>query len=211
MLNNLQERFQCLTPRERVIVVVTILAALWGSWDHFFYQSVALKQATLKQELISLNKQISSQQEITTQLEVGGNIDPNADNQNKLNKLKAHYGHLQDQVMQGNKKFVPPSLMAKALNDMLKQNQELTLIKLSTLPVTTLLAEKQQNFPIYKHGLVMTFTGKYTDTLNYLKTLENLPWAIIWESFDYQVKEFPMAEITVHIVTLSFEKDWLGV
>ncbi len=211
MLNNLQERFQCLTPRERVIVVVTILAALWGSWDHFFYQSVALKQATLKQELISLNKQISSQQEITTQLEVGGNIDPNADNQNKLNKLKAQYGHLQDQVMQGNKKFVPPSLMAKALNDMLKQNQELTLIKLSTLPVTTLLAEKQQNFPIYKHGLVMTFTGKYTDTLNYLKTLENLPWAIIWESFDYQVKEFPMAEITVHIVTLSFEKDWLGV
>ncbi len=211
MLNNLQERFQSLTPRERVIVVVTILAALWGSWDHFFYQSVALKQATLKQELISLNKQISSQQEITTQLEVGGNIDPNADNQNKLNKLKAQYGHLQDQVMQGNKKFVPPSLMAKALNDMLKQNQELTLIKLSTLPVTTLLAEKQQNFPIYKHGLVMTFTGKYTDTLNYLKTLENLPWAIIWESFDYQVKEFPMAEITVHIVTLSFEKDWLGV
>lgn len=211
MLDNLQERFQSLTLRERFIVVVAFLAALWGSWDHFFYQPVALKKMSLNQELVGINKQIKNQQEIATQLEAVSNIDPNADNQKKLNKLKVQYGHLQDRVMRDNKKFVSPSLMAKALNDMLKQNQALTLIKLTTLPVTTLLAEKQQNFPIYKHGLVMTFTGKYIDTLNYLKALENLPWAIIWESFDYQVKEYPMAEITIQIVTLSFEKDWLGV
>lgn len=211
MLNNLHERFQSLTPRERIIVVVTLLVVLWAGWDHFFYQSVALKQVTLKQELASLKKQITSQQQTATQLEISGNIDPNIDNQTRLIKLKDQYSHLQEQLMLGNKKFVPPSLMAKALNDILKQNQQLTLIKLDTLPVTTLLAVKQQYLPIYKHELVMTFTGKYVDTVNYLKMLEALPWAIIWDSFDYQVKEHPMAEITIHLVTLSFEKDWLGV
>lgn len=211
MLNKLQERFQSLTPRERVIVVVALLAALWGGWDHFFYQSIALKKIILKQQLASLKTQITGQQQTAAQLEISDNIDPNIDNQTKLIELKAQYSRLQEQVMLGNKKFVPPSLMAKALSDMLKQNQQLKLIKLESLPITTLLPAKQQHHPIYKHGLVMTFTGKYADTVNYLKALETLPWAIVWDSIDYQVKDYPMAEITIQVVTLSFEEDWLGV
>jgi len=211
MLNKIQERFQSLTLRERVIVVATLLASLWGSWDHFFYQPIALKQNTLKQQLTNLKTQITSQQQTAILLENSSNIDPNIATQNKLTELKAQYSHLQEQVMLGNKKFVPPSLMAKALSDMLKQNQQLTLIKLDTLPTTTLLAAKQQHHPIYKHGLAITFTGNYTDTVNYLKTLEELPWAIVWDSIDYQVKDYPLAEITIHVVTLSFEEGWLGV
>jgi MSHA biogenesis protein MshJ len=113
--------------------------------------------------------------------------------------------------MLGNKKFVPPSLMAKALNDMLKQNQQLTLIKLESLPTTTLLSSKLQLHPTYKHGLEITFTGNYSDTINYLKALEELPWAIVWENIDYQVKDYPKAEITIRLVTLSFDEGWLGV
>jgi MSHA biogenesis protein MshJ len=212
MLNKLQERFQSLAPREKVIVVAACLVAFWGGWDHFIYQPLALKQNTLKQQLANLKAQINSQQQTAALFEnSGGNIDPNVDNQTKLVELKAQYSRLQEQVMLGNKKFVPPSLMAKALSDMLKQNQHLTLIKLDTLPITTLLAAKQQQHPIYKHGLSITFTGNYINTINYLKALEALPWAIVWDSIDYQVKDYPMAEITIHVITLSFEEGWLGV
>jgi MSHA biogenesis protein MshJ len=211
MLNKLQERFQSLTLRERVIVVAALLAALWNGWDHFFYQSIVLKQNTLKQQLAGLNTQIASQQQTAALLENSGKIDPNSDNQNKLVELKSQYSRLQEQVMFGNKKFVPASLMAKALSDMLKQNRKLTLIKLDSLPTTTLLAAKQQHHPIYKHGLAITFAGNYTDTVNYLRALEALPWAIVWDKIDYQVKDYPMAEITIHVVTLSFEEGWLGV
>lgn len=211
MLNKIQERFESLTTREKVIVAATLLVALWSGWDSIFYQSVALKQKSLKQQLLSLNSQIDSQRQTATLLENSGDIDPNAQNQKKLAELKAQYSRLQEQVMLGNKKFVPPQLMAKALSDMLKQNQQLTLIKLESLPPTTLLAAKQQHQPIYKHGLLITFTGNYSDTVNYLEALEALPWAIIWDSLDYQVKIYPMAEITIRAVTLSFEKGWLGV
>lgn len=211
MLNKIQERFESLTTREKVIVAATLLVALWSGWDSIFYQSVALKQKSLKQQLLSLNSQIDSQRQTATLLENSGDIDPNAQNQKKLAELKAQYSRLQEQVMLGNKKFVPPQLMAKALSDMLKQNQQLTLIKLESLPPTTLLAAKQQHQPIYKHGLLITFTGNYSDTVNYLEALEALPWAIVWDSLDYQVKIYPMAEITIRAVTLSFEKGWLGV
>jgi MSHA biogenesis protein MshJ len=211
MLNKLQERFQRLTSREKIIVIAALLAGCWSGWDHFFYQPVMLKQQALKQQLTSLNTQIASQQQTELLLENSGNVDPNSGNQNKLVELKAQYSRLQEQIILGNKKFVPPSLMAKALSDMLKQNQKLTLIKLESLPVTTLLAVKQQHLPIYKHGLAITFSGNYADTVNYLKALEALPWAIVWDSIDYQVKDYPMAVCTIRVVTLSFEEGWLGV
>lgn len=211
MPNKIQERFESLTTREKVIVITALLAAIWSCWDSFFYQPVMLKQKSLKQQLVSLDTQIASQKQTAALLENSSNTDPNVDNQNKLIELKAQYSRLQEQVMFGNKKFVPPQLMAKALSDMLKQNQQLTLIKLESLPATTLLAAKQQHQPIYKHGLVITFAGNYSDTVNYLEALEALPWAIVWDSLDYQVKNYPMAEITIRAVTLSFEKDWLGV
>ena len=209
--NKLQERYDSLTTREKIIVAVALLAALWSIWDSFLYQPFASKQKSLQQQLLGINTQLESQQRILAELERSGNNDPNVDKQLKLNELKAQYSRLQEQVMLGSKKFVPPQLMATALSDMLKQNQQLKLVKLETLPPTTLLEAKQQRQPIYKHGLEITFAGNYSETVNYLETLEDLPWAIIWDRLDYKVKNYPMAEVTIRVVTLSFDKVWLGV
>ena len=38
-----------------------------------------------------------------------------------------------------------------------------------------------------------------------------MPWAIALDSIDYEVKDYPMAKITLHIVMLSFDKDLLDV
>ncbi len=212
MLNNLQEKFEALTKREKAIVVAAILVGLWVGWDSFFYQPTQKKQKALQQELTNLKQQVANQQLIGTTLENGIHTDPNLNNRNKLTGLKTEYNHLQELMMQGDKNFVPPHLMAVALSDILNQNNQLTLIKLDTLPVTTLIESKQQQLnPIYKHGLAITFSGTYLNTLNYLKALESLPWHFIWESIDYQVKNFPIAETTIRAYTLSFKESWLGV
>jgi len=211
MINKIQEKFDSLTKREKIIVVSAMLAIFWSLWDSFFYQPASKKQLSLKQALISLNSEISTQRQTASLLQSAGNADPNKEIQNKLAELKAQYTRLQEQVMFGNKRFVPPERMADALSDMLKQNHQLTLLKLESLPATTLLEAKEQHQPIYKHGLVITFAGTYADTVRYLESLEALQWAIIWESLDYKVKEYPMAEITIRVVTLSFDKGWLGV
>ena len=49
------------------------------------------------------------------------------------------------------------------------------------------------------------------DTVNYLKSLESLPWRFSWDSVDYQVKQYPVAETTLRLYTLSFEENWLGL
>lgn len=212
MLNNLQEKFEALTKREKIIVSGALLIGLWVGWDTFFYQSIQKKQQALQKELASLTQQITEQQLAAIRLENSAHTDPNLNNTNKLAELKTEYSRLQERMMQGDKNFVPPHLMAVALSDILNKNHQLTLIKLDTLPVTTLLKSKQPSLsPIYKHGLAITFSGNYLDTLNYLKALEALPWHFIWESIDYQVKEYPIAETTIKAYTLSFKENWLGV
>lgn len=212
MLNNLQTKFEALTTREKFLVTGAVLIGLWVTWDSFFYQPTQKKQLARQQELNNVKQQITDQQLALIKLEHSTHEDPNLNNRNKLVRLKTEYSRLQELKMQSGKNFVPPHLMAVALSDILNQNSHLTLLKLDTLPATTLLESKQpQQNPIYKHGLVITFSGGYLETLNYLRALEALPWHFIWESIDYRVKEHPIAETTIKAYTLSFKESWLGV
>ncbi len=211
IIEKLQDRFQLLTHREKIIVVATVIVCLWGSWDKFFWSSLNQQQNQLYQELSNLDQQISAQQQTAIKLETGIAVDPNQVNKNKLAELNAELIRLQKQMSLEGEKFVPPRLMAQALSDILNRNQQLILLKLDTLPVTRLRPEENQFFPVYKHELALTFSGNYLNTLDYLKGLESLSWRINWDSIDYQVKNYPIAETTIRAYTLSFEESWLGV
>ncbi len=175
-----------------------------------FYQPMQEKHTALQQTLETLNPQIDNLKLRIQDLKTHAANDPNKNNATKLAELKAVVIRQEQQMLLGYKRFVPPKLMAKVLSDMFNQNAKIHLIKLDILPVATVLSSKQLK-PIYKHGLAVTFTGGYMDTLDYLKKLEALPWHFNWDSLNYQVKQYPIAETTLQVYTLSFDKDWLGV
>jgi len=201
MLNNLLAQFSTLTNREKQLFGVTVFIGLLSSWCAFFYMPLIKEQADLKQQLATTTIQIAAQQQAAIQLQKSHDMD---DKKNQLTALKADYQQLQTQTQALNNTFVPPALMANALSDLLKQNKQLTLNKLETLPV------KQQQL-LYQHGLELHFSGSYADTLAYLTALEAMPWNFVWDSINYQVKDYPIAEITLRVHTLSLEKSWLDV
>ena len=212
MLTNLLQKFEILSPREKGMLITALLVVLWGGWDSFFYTPLKKQQTRLQQELSNFTAELAVQQQLAIQLQTGRANNPQLNQQRQLEALKRQAQQLQTNMVQLDKKFVPPELMAKVLNDLLKQHQQLNLLKLDTLPVTTLLAAPQKSqYPIYKHGLVLQFSGSYLATLKYLQALEAMPWNFVWESIDYQVKNYPLAEITLRVYTLSLEKDWLNV
>jgi MSHA biogenesis protein MshJ len=211
MVNKLRENFERLSLREKVIVIVVLLVALGSGWDNFFYEAIAQRQNILQQQQITFSSE-KAVQEAVMKLKKPVSADPNLDNQKKLAELKIESAQQQEQIeLSNHQSFVSAASMAEALSDVLNKNKQLTLINLDTLPTTPLLEVKQQGQVIYKHELVITFSGKYIDTVNYLKALEALPWAIDLDSIDYKVKAYPLAEITIHIVTLSLDEDFLGV
>jgi MSHA biogenesis protein MshJ len=211
LIDQIRVRFKALAHREKIIVIATVIVLIWGAWDTYFWSPLQQQKDQLNQDLNLLNQQLSANQQAAIKLESGIAIDPNRVNKSKLADLNSESIRLQKQVTQLGEKFVPARLMAQALNDILTRNQQLTLLKLDTLPVTKLIEAENQSFPVYKHGLALTFSGNYLNTLDYLKGLESLPWRINWDSIEYQVKNYPIAETTIRAYTLSFEESWLGV
>ncbi|WP_347987358.1 hypothetical protein [Methylomonas sp. AM2-LC] len=214
MLANIEfywQRFNLLTQREKLMIVSAFLLVIWGCWDNFFFQQLQTENQTLENEITSLQNQFDNKLKIANQLEGISQPNPNDHSRIQLTQLQQSVSNLKQQLNLGGKKFVPSESMAHALTDILKQNNRLKLIKLETLPVTSFGNNDKQTDWLYCHTLAITLQGDYFSTLNYLKTLESLTWRINWDSMDYQVKNYPIAETHIQVYTLSFDKEWLGV
>jgi MSHA biogenesis protein MshJ len=210
MIKTLQTRFNSLTNREQLIFLATLLILIWSVWDNLVYQPITNQTKQYATELKKLNNNISTYQQTMLEIERVGKLDPNLSNKTKLKQLNARVKKLTSQLGKGEKKFVSANKMATLLTDMLNQNNGLKLVGLETLPATTLSQSEQQSW-VYRHGLSLTLQGNFKDTVSYLKSLESLPWRFSWDSIDYQVKQYPVAETTLRLYTLSFEENWLGL
>lgn len=210
MNHELLTRFSALATREKILVIAAILVVVWSLWDNLYYQSRLQLKAKAAQELNSLETQLISRQQDLQQLKNNNIVNPNISNTEKLADLKLRYSSLQTQLLQNKKKFAQPQMIPQVLDDIFKQNKQLSLLKLDTLPTTKLLPDSHEQ-PIYKHGLSLTFRGNYDNTVSFLRSLEALPWAIVWEALDYQVKQHPSAEVNIKLYTLSFEEKWLDL
>lgn len=210
-MNNLITQFNILTLRERSILLITLAIVFWGAWDNFYYQPLTANHKQLKDQLSDLKRQVLEQQQSATQIEAIGKADPNLTNNQKLVQIKSELKELKSQLGIGKKVFVSAHLMVEVLSDMLKENSALKLVKLESLPVTPLSKSDEEHSGVYRHGLSITLMGNYLNTLNYLKSLESLPWKFSWDTIDYKVKKYPIAETTLRVYTLSFEENWLGL
>jgi MSHA biogenesis protein MshJ len=210
MIETIQERFGSLSKREKLMVFLTLTAVFWAVLAKLFLEPTLQQKKQLTQQLLSMQSQASASELAALQLEVERKKDPNLENRQQLNTLKGQLSKLKLQINRGEKKFVSPETMTTLLRDMLNKHHRLKLVNLETLP-TKPLTETEQNHSIFRHGLAVTFTGQYFDVYHYLEALESLPWQFYWDNIDYQVKEYPVAEVTLQLYTLSFQEDWLGI
>jgi len=210
-MNSVLERFDSLTPRERIIIVITLIITILGAWDNFIYQPLSTEQKALNTELSTIKINLSANQQVAKKIEALGKIDPNKENKQTLKEIKQKFRQLKLQLNTGEKQFVPAHLMPTVLQDLLQQTSGLKILDLKSLPISTFSEASKETSWVYRHGLSITLSGNYFNTLKYLEALEALPWRFNWESIDYQVKEYPIAETTLNIYTLSFDENWLGL
>lgn len=207
-LERLALRFNALSAREKLMTTGTAVLILWAVWDNLLYQPLTIQAASLKAEIAALESNLASQRQLADQLK---HLDRSNPGQERLNQLQASVDRLKQRLGAGEKKFVPAQLMAAALRDMLQQYGNLQLVKLETLPAAPFGNDDQQPAWVYRHTLELTVQGDFFSTLDYLQALEALPWRVHWDSIEYKVEHYPLAETRIQVYTLSFEKDWLGV
>ena len=210
-------KVNALTMRERVLVFATVTVVVL-----FLLNMLLLEPLFARQK--ALHSQISQQQQ--TMLEVQAQIatlvlenSPNAKSpqRSQINQIRQEIAEGNAYLKSSREKLVQPEKMAEHLRQLLSKNNRLQLVALQTLPATPLLepskvaASAAQDKQVFKHGVQLTLRGNYLDLLQYLSALESLPQQMYWARAQMSVVQYPAAEITLILYTLSLDKTWLQV
>lgn len=221
----IEEKYQALEIRHRLMIAGLVLAVLLVIFDFAWYQPQDAEQLKIKRELASVQnqrKELSSAIEQRQQELMGTAFN----NQRKeIEQLRVQEKNLDQQLSQY-AQLVSPRQMPGLLKDIFEKSKTLELLALEKHKVKpafeTVNAEgaaanstdnsgaNNRSINFYRHDFTVTLEGRYFELLESLKTLEQMKLKIYWESLDYQVTNYPNAEIKLTIYTFSYDKDWIG-
>lgn len=208
--------------RERVLVFVAIAFMLVSLINMLFLDPLLVKQKRMSAQVVQQEEKMKEiQAQIQAQLD--------ARRSDASSPLRERMAQLRQQLAQGDAyikgrsdRLVPSEKMANVLEQMLNKNGQLQLVSLKSLPVAllagkgdgkagehkkTVALDKQ----VFQHGVQITVRGSYLDLLAYLNGLEHLRAQMFWGKAKLSVVQYPVAELTLTLYTLSLDKIWLVV
>jgi MSHA biogenesis protein MshJ len=225
----LSERIDALSLRERGLIFVMAVAILLALFITLLMDPLQAKRNAMSQDLLNRQAKISASQAQVQALLEAREQDPDAANKKRMEQLQQQVAEM-DKTLEGVQQgLVSPERMPQLLKDLLLKNQQLHLISIKTLPVSTLVPSKKdtaasnakgakqenkaspEEAQIYKHGVEITVQGTYLDLLAYLSELEGLPWRMYWGNLDLKVNEYPQSTLVLTLYTLSLDQTWMSL
>lgn len=220
-------RFDSLTLRERLMILILLLALLVGGWLNLFWDKESAIQVRIAGEI----DQISEQNELLNAKLKGlvsqAESDPNVDIRKQIEQVKQVIAQMEGRIKDTAESLIEPVEMARLLERILLSSDNLNLVRLSTLKTEPLTGdqkkddkaaevvdqqaaeEEKQN--IFRHGFIVEFDGDYLSVLRYLQSLEALPWQFFWDGIELSVTEYPVVRVKLQLHTLSLSEGWIGV
>ncbi len=208
----LSERFKALKEREKYTAFIgALLLCLW------LFMLQLLVPAF--EELSKVNQQINSatvtlqqQNNMLSTLQQDAGKDVDAIYKQEVVKLRQQEQDLQQQIAQLTSYFVGSERMALVLQDVLKSSNNVkmkSVIANPPVPLTFADQGSDNKAVIYKHSTVVVLTGDYFALTSVLERLDALSWSLGWQSIDYKVTEYPDAELTLHLLTVSDNESYI--
>ncbi|USD65025.1 type 4a pilus biogenesis protein PilO [Vibrio sp. SCSIO 43136] len=210
-LDDLNEKFIALSPREKWIIALGGLIAIVMLALTFFIEP-ALEQSQQKTNQInSLQQSITRSNNDILRITNLLRTDPDKEINIKLEQLQKQSEQLDKQFEEVVKNLITPSQMAELLEQVLISSKGLKLHSLESQPAEPITTDKGDGYAgYYIHPVKIHLSGKYFAIQKYLATLENMPVRYFWRSFHYQVDEYPTAELTLVVYTLGTGQEFIG-
>ena len=226
------EKYDALSLRERVIIAIAIVAVILMLWLEFVYSGFNDSQQLKSAELDTLSGQLNATEQQLAALKQALQKDPNAVLREQLETLTKETEQTDTQLQARMHGLIEPEQMTKVLEAVLTQQTDLKLLSIRNLPIRQIaLAQQapadadpqntgqdagqgagtQQTSGVYQHGMELQIQGTYLSTLEYLKALQSLPWKFYWDDLNLTVDSYPTAVITITVHTLSLKEGWIGV
>ncbi|OUR72047.1 hypothetical protein A9Q92_07740 [Methylophaga sp. 42_8_T64] len=205
-----------LTLREKLLFVFVFIAVVYSAWDAFFFSSYSEQQQQIHTE--SLATQTQQQETILAiqlaQIELS-KADPNIKINQQIKDAQLALSDAQQQLNAKLDKLVPPTQITNLLRSLLEKTQGISLVSLENEPVSTITLntaeEDEVQTVLYEHATKLNLRGSYQQLHKYLQALESSDWGLFWDQLDYTVKDYPDAEISLRVHTISTDEYWIGL
>lgn len=209
----LNEKFAALSQREKVLTLVSGLALIFLVGFTFFIEPA---MNALTKSRTDLAAEVMKRQTLNAQLELYSEAlatDPNAEIKAEQTALLEEKAAMELTFADELEDLVTPAEMVMLVEKVFKHAGNLKLMEMSSLaPVSVFEGnEEMEGVDLYQHGVQMTFSGRYFDVKDFVEALESQTRQLYWRGIDYQVAEYPLAEVSIEVYTLSTEKAFIGV
>ncbi len=214
-LQSLSEWYGQRPLRERALLVLCILAALFFIWDTVVMNPISARKFRDRKNTEAVRLELSQLATQETVIEARKDFDPDRENRQLLTQLQIDVKKVRQQLEENVGNLVSPREMPELLKDLLSRQNKLQLLSLENLPaealqINTQVTDGEVAPDLYRHRLRIEFAGDYLATLAYLKKLEQLPRRLVWEDLEIETQQYPVAKVKLQVYTLSLEKGWIG-
>lgn len=221
-LTKLENKARKLGVRERILLTVLGVVLVFFIWQKVVMQKIENSSKRL------LSARIQVEQENIILQDRFERLSQEAE-QKKVKLLTARIGGLKTlnktleaEIVSLTKNLIPPGEMLKLLQDILEQTDTVKVINLKNLMETEFFSSKanleevdedgeQVKLEIYKHGIEIDLEATYLGVMQFLYKLEKLKWNLIWDSFEYEVIDFPKSRAKLIVYTLSLSDNWINL
>ncbi|WP_122036550.1 MSHA biogenesis protein MshJ [Aliivibrio sp. EL58] len=204
-----KEAFSALSQREKILItLVGWVAVIFISLTFLVEPKIAQYQK-VERDITRLNNSISSLKQQIELAQFRLQKDPNVEINEQYQALTLESQDLAELLSNRVAALVSPSQMAQLLETVLQESSKLTLLSMSTLRSERLLDENNVA-GYYIHPVKLVLSGNYFDIEAYLSSLEALPVKYYWRNFNYEVKKYPIAELSIEVYTLGSSKGFIG-
>ena len=208
----LNERFNQLQQREKLLLwASSLLLTLWLS-AIYWLQPMWQMQLSSEKQLHSLQRQQLDAQQLSAGLRQQVSTDMADDYRQRIDALQRQQQQLSEQIRLSASHFIGAEQMVTLLQNVLQSSRGVQLKSLHSAPAEPVKLQGQSETDttlLYQHKLTLTISSSYANLYQVLQRMEQLPWLVNWAALQYQVTEHPQADMTLELITVSENEDFI--
>jgi MSHA biogenesis protein MshJ len=212
-LQQLEAAIDARDRRERLLLAGACLVVLLLAWDALVRAPLADRIARDEQRIEQLEQEARTLSGTLADIERQLQQDDGGDD--TLAALQRRIDRIDAALAERTMRVISPQQMVTVLREMLQDVPGLSLRALrnqGSEPLITEPGDASENVPrVFRHRVELVVRGDYFAVQKYLQRLEGLDWQFQWDGLALETVDYPKAEATLSISTLSLAEDWVGV
>lgn len=211
-----REQFSGMAIREKSLVFLAVLAvAALGGWQ-LMVTPVLAEREQVRERTKTLMEEHQALVEQRETLRNELDEDPNEQLKRRAAQLQRRLERLDTDLEELTTGLISPEDMVSVLRDMLSEHDGVELQRVShqaprAVSVGGGQVDGGDGSGLYAHSVRVVFSGEFGDLFSYLEALEAMDDRLGWRTLDYRVSDWPRAEVSISLQTLSLYEEWLGV